>query len=41
MLQKDTTPWYPGMRLFPQDSPGNWASVFAAMAAHLKAQLNT
>jgi tetratricopeptide (TPR) repeat protein len=37
-LQEKTTPWYPGMSLFRQDAPGDWASVFAAMAATLKAQ---
>ncbi|HEX2759305.1 MAG TPA: tetratricopeptide repeat protein, partial [Rhizomicrobium sp.] len=40
MLQKDTTPWYPPMTLFPQEAPGDWPSVFAAMAARLKAQLS-
>ena len=37
-LHEKTTPWYPGMSLFRQDAPGDWASVFAAMAGKLKAQ---
>ncbi len=37
-LHDTTTPWYPNMVLFRQAAPGDWASVFAAMADRLKAQ---
>jgi hypothetical protein len=40
-LTGDTTPWYPGMALFRQEADGDWLSVFAAMAARLKAQRAT
>jgi hypothetical protein len=33
----ETSPWYPGMRLFRQKSEGDWTGVFAAMAAALQA----
>lgn len=31
-----STPWYPGMRLFRQDKIGDWQPVFAAMLDRLK-----
>jgi len=34
---RNDSPWYPTMRLFRQRSPGDWAGVFAAMAAALRA----
>lgn len=36
MLERADSPWYPTMRLFRQPSPGDWDSVFAAMAAALQ-----
>ncbi|HEX3756074.1 MAG TPA: tetratricopeptide repeat protein [Rhizomicrobium sp.] len=35
LLEREDTPWYPGMRLFRQPAPGDWHSVFAAMHAQL------
>ena len=36
LLQRSDSPWYPRMRLFRQAHPGDWATVFAAMAAELR-----
>ena len=30
---RDDTPWYPTMRLFRQEKPGDWGGVFARIAA--------
>jgi Flp pilus assembly protein TadD len=35
LLDRDDSPWYPTMRLFRQTRAGEWAGVFAAMAAAL------
>jgi tetratricopeptide (TPR) repeat protein len=35
----DRTPWYPGMRLFRQPTPGDWAAAAESMAAALAAGL--
>lgn len=32
----ETTPWYPGLRLFRQPSHGDWAGAVAALAAALR-----
>lgn len=35
MLDRSDSPWYPSMRLFRQTRDGDWAPVFAAIAAAL------
>lgn len=35
LQERDDTPWYPGMRLFRQQAPGDWAGVVSRMAAAL------
>jgi tetratricopeptide (TPR) repeat protein len=35
LLSRDDCVWYPTMRLFRQDRPGDWQSVFAKMAVAL------
>jgi tetratricopeptide (TPR) repeat protein len=35
LLDRDDSPWYPTMRLFRQDTPGDWACVFARMRDEL------
>jgi tetratricopeptide (TPR) repeat protein len=38
LLGRDDSPWYPTLRLFRQPSPGDWSSVFTAMARELAFQ---
>jgi ADP-heptose:LPS heptosyltransferase len=33
------SPWYPTAQLFRQSSPGDWGSVFAAIADHVSSRL--
>jgi hypothetical protein len=35
LLDRDDSPWYPGMRLYRQPERGNWRAVIARMAADL------
>ena len=35
LLNRDDSPWYPSMRLFRQQRPGDWAGVMAQVAASL------
>jgi Tetratricopeptide repeat len=35
LLDREDSPWYPTMRLFRQPQPGQWAEVFATIAAEV------
>jgi tetratricopeptide (TPR) repeat protein len=37
LLDRHDSPWYPTMRLFRQESPGDWSSVFAEIQVALRA----
>ena len=36
MLEGETTPWYPTMRLFRQTQPGDWSGVIERVAEELR-----
>ena len=36
LIGRQDSPWYPTMRLFRQDRPGDWAPVIRRVAAALK-----
>jgi tetratricopeptide (TPR) repeat protein len=36
MMERETSPWYPSMRLFRQQMRGDWGPVFSRMAAVLR-----
>jgi Flp pilus assembly protein TadD len=38
LLERRDSPWYPSMRLFRQERPGDWQGVFARMADTLRRQ---
>ena len=40
MTDRDDSPWYPKMRIFRQDRPGDWKGVIAKAASALDAMLN-
>src|SRR5258708_27533659 len=37
MLGRDDSPWYPSMRLFRQQSPGDWEPVIQSVVNELRA----
>jgi ADP-heptose:LPS heptosyltransferase len=39
MDKRDDSPWYPTMRLFRQETPGDWEGVFARIAVELAAEV--
>ncbi|QCG93025.1 tetratricopeptide repeat protein (plasmid) [Azospirillum sp. TSA2s] len=38
MLEREDSPWYPTMRLFRQERPGDWSGVLARVAEALRAR---
>ena len=41
MWHGETTPWYPGMRLYRQPALGDWTTVFSRIRADLEARYST
>jgi tetratricopeptide (TPR) repeat protein len=41
LTERRDTPWYPGMRLFRQPAPGDWAGAFAQIGAELGQLIRT
>ncbi|MGO9469434.1 MAG: glycosyltransferase family 9 protein, partial [Isosphaeraceae bacterium] len=41
MLEREDSPWYPSMRLFRQQTAGDWPGVFERMAQMLEHQSQT
>jgi Tfp pilus assembly protein PilF len=39
LLHREDSPWYPTMRLFRQERPGDWKSVFARVTAEVSKQV--
>jgi hypothetical protein len=40
MLAREDSPWYPGTRLFRQETPGCWQETFDRMVTRLKLEIN-
>ena len=40
LLDRETSPWYPSMRLFRQPRPGAWEPVFSDVSKALREKLN-
>lgn len=41
MLERDDSPWYPSLRIFRQEKPGDWEGVFERVYLALKEKLTT
>jgi tetratricopeptide (TPR) repeat protein len=39
LLDRKDSPWYPGMHLFRQSAPGDWAGIFAQMKTRITSML--
>ena len=39
MLDRDDSPWYPSMRLFRQEMPGDWEGVFQEVETALRNEI--
>ncbi|MGE3313861.1 MAG: tetratricopeptide repeat protein, partial [Planctomycetaceae bacterium] len=40
-MHRETSPWYPSMRLFRQEAPADWIPVLSRVAAELSAQFSS
>jgi hypothetical protein len=40
LLNRDDSPWYPTLRLFRQQTPGDWNFVFAKIAQELRSLMS-
>ena len=40
LLEREDSPWYPGMRLFRQPRPGVWGEVFERITPALRPRLS-
>ena len=40
LMEREDSPWYPTMRLFRQNRPGDWSEAFARMRAELEAGIH-
>jgi ADP-heptose:LPS heptosyltransferase len=38
LIDRDDSPWYPTMRLYRQEYPGDWTAAFRRMAGDLRKQ---
>jgi hypothetical protein len=40
MLEREDSPWYPTMRLYRQQTAGDWRDVFERVAADLRREFS-